>query len=324
MKQKGVLLVAVIFAILAFVLIQMWADRVKKQTILEQGEMVTILAAKTNIPPNTPISDDMLSTMEVPKKWRNPNALQPKDKEFIIGTTNAVPLEAGQQILWSDLSKNKELLQESLASIIKEGERAITMPVDELTGIAGLLRPNDHVDIIGTFNIPGELKNDASSDSASDSGTPPENGVKFNKMSTPKEKYIYTMSTTTITLLQNVTILATGATIGTGTTVYAGPEATDESFLGKKTSERGPYNSVTLLVTPMEAEIIVYALSQGQLTLSLRNPEDLKTKENFPKIVFTDIVKPDLREQVRKERDVMQVKKKQETLPTIINIKGGQ
>ena len=40
---------------------------------------------------------------------------------------------------------------ETLADKIKKGERAITIQVDDISGVAGMLRPGDTVDVIGIF-----------------------------------------------------------------------------------------------------------------------------------------------------------------------------
>ena len=69
-----------------------------------------------------------------------------------------------------------------------------------------------------------------------------------------------------VTLLQNVIILATGKITGT-TNINLIPEA-----------ERS-YGNVSLLVIPEEAEILVLSQELGNLTLSLRNEEDIDVLE---------------------------------------------
>jgi pilus assembly protein CpaB len=92
--------------------------------------------------------------------------------------------------------------------------------------VGGWIRPNDHVDVIGTFRDP------------------------------------QTHEALSVTLLENVIVLATGKMTGT-TRVHHLPE-----------NQRG-YTDVTLLVMPEEAELLALANDLGKLTLSLRNDEDL-------------------------------------------------
>jgi pilus assembly protein CpaB len=70
----------------------------------------------------------------------------------------------------------------------------------------------------------------------------------------------------TVTLLQNVIVLATGEITG----------STNVQALDKDSRD---YNSVTVMVLPEEAEIIILASQLGALQLSLRNPEDIGGEE---------------------------------------------
>ena len=90
------------------------------------------------------------------------------------------------------------------------------------------MRPNDHVDVVGSFRDP------------------------------------QTQQLKSVTLLQNVVVLATGR-INASTTAPA--------------DEDRRYTSVTLLVLPEEAEILTLAQETGTLTLLLRNPDDLDSQD---------------------------------------------
>jgi pilus assembly protein CpaB len=90
------------------------------------------------------------------------------------------------------------------------------------------VRPNDHVDVVGSFR---------------DSQT---------------------QQLKSVTLLQNVVVLATGRV--NANSIYV-PD------------EDRRYTSVTLLVLPEEAEILTLAQETGTLTLLLRNPDDLDSQE---------------------------------------------
>jgi pilus assembly protein CpaB len=92
------------------------------------------------------------------------------------------------------------------------------------------VRPNDHIDILGTFQDP-----------------------KSGQM-------------VTVTLLQNVIVLATGKITGS-----TNIQALD---IGERN-----YQSVTVMVLPEEAEIVVLASQLGHLHLTLRNPEDIGGEE---------------------------------------------
>lgn len=64
-----------------------------------------------------------------------------------------------------------------------------------------------------------------------------------------------------VTLMENVMVLATGKITGT----------TNVNLIADNQRE---YNNVSLLLTPEQVEIVVLAAELGNLSLSLRNPED--------------------------------------------------
>lgn len=294
MKQKGILILALILAVAAIILVQVYVKKVENKYV-QNYDFVTVLVAKKSIPPGSTLENEMIDEKKVPKEYMDANALAPKDRELVLGQTVSIGLKAGQQISWADLGVREA---EGLSGIIKEGERAITIPVDEVTGVAGLLSPNDHVDILGTFHTPSEMKKKINV----------KTGVFYKEGS-------YKAKTNTVTLLQNVTILAAGTQLGAvyeedtsmGAAVPKGPAGVlgVESAMGSRIRRRSEkrYRTVTLLVTPLEAQILTYARSKGSLSLSLRNPEDLLTVEELPQITFKDIVKPEFIIKTQKKRN---------------------
>ena len=131
-----------------------------------------------------------------------------------------------------------EDVSNSLSGKVPIGERAMSLAVDNIAGISGLLRPGDRVDILGTFPVgtKSELIKDASG----------------------RESVGYV----TMTLLQNVTLLATGNQIATG-------GSQDDQ------QRRKAYASVTMSVTIEEAELLTIAQTRGKMNLLLRHREDV-------------------------------------------------
>lgn len=292
MKQKGILILALALAVLAVVLVQLYLH----QTTAERKtkDMVSVLVAAKDVTAGTALLGTQVTSQMMPKQYRNPNAVMPKDLELILGMTTAVDLRKDQQILWTDFITAPN---EGLAGIISPNERAITFDVTSRTGVAGLLRPNDHVDIIGTFRVPREVKI---------------NKTDLNMMS---GELSYQFEKVTVTLLQNVTILAVGSAIGSreDSSMGMGGAEAEQSEVpgmgGMKVPQYNPakmmetmYRTVTVLTTPLEAELLVHAISTGELTLALRNPEDMITEVALPNIKFTDIVKPEFITEIQEKR----------------------
>jgi len=125
----------------------------------------------------------------------------------------------------------------SFTSSVLKDHRAITIPVDQVSGVAGLIQPRDRVDVLATMQYSGAARPSGS-----------------------------TGTTETMTVLENVRVLA----VDNRSAQYA-------SIPDRLRREgRSGYTSVTLLVTPEEARILTLAQSQaqGMLMLTLRNPMD--------------------------------------------------
>ncbi|MBN2056189.1 Flp pilus assembly protein CpaB [bacterium] len=289
MRQKGVLLLALILAVVAVVLVQLYLHQLKAER--KTKDMVSVLVVAKDVPAGSALLGTQVTSQMIPKQYLNPNAVLPKDLDLILGMTTANDLRKGQQILWTDFITEPE---EGLAGIISHGERALTLDVTMRTGVAGLLRPNDHVDIIGTFRTPREVK------------VSKQDLLNFN------QDFSYQYEQVTVTLLQNVTILAVGDIIGS-------KEATSSLIPDVNMSEEPPagmnvpvynpakamnnmYRTVTVLVTPLEAELLTHAVATGEITLALRNPEDMITELALPNIKFTDVVKPEFLNDIQEKR----------------------
>jgi Flp pilus assembly protein CpaB len=77
----------------------------------------------------------------------------------------------------------------------------------------------------------------------------------------------------TLTLMQNVTVIAAGSQIA------------GQSDMDRRGG--GGYSTITFSVTPREAEILVFAQqTRGQLYLSLRNPSDRDAENELPSVNF--------------------------------------
>lgn len=86
----------------------------------------------------------------------------------------------------------------------------------------------------------------------------------------------------TIPLLQNVIVLAVGKDTGI------------EEVDGRRRSERR-FNEVTLSVTVEQAQILTLAGSSGNITLTLRNPDDIAILEGLPETTRNDILESERR-----------------------------
>ncbi len=110
------------------------------------GPLKKVVVAKRDLSIGTKITKKDITTVLMPKK------LIPKD--VVVD-----PKKAINQTVKADIPAKLPILKnmlgpgQGLEGIIPEGYRAVSVKIDEFTGVAGLLRPGVRVDVVGTFKV---------------------------------------------------------------------------------------------------------------------------------------------------------------------------
>lgn len=251
MKKNLVPIVSIIVGVVAFFLTLHYIrsreaelDALKKE-IYAGAQEIRVMAASRDIPSGTVIKGSDLGTIPVFKNHVGNLAVLPADAEMLIGKKTVFSIKKLEPVLWSHIEGG--ILAESvLSASIKPGLRAISLAVSGPSAVSGMVEPNDRVDVLGTFT--------------------------FTSKTNPGE-----MESVTLTVLQDVTILAVGQQTARQRAEQTGGRA-------------GGYSSVTVEVTPREAEVLTFAQQiKGSLTLSLRNPGDVSFEKNLPEVNFQHI-----------------------------------
>ncbi|MES2201925.1 MAG: Flp pilus assembly protein CpaB [candidate division FCPU426 bacterium] len=152
-KFYGSLLVAALAALAAWLYLG-----AKEKALLRRGSMTGVIAARSYLPATTRIQAKHLIRVEIPAEYVSKGAVT--DPSSIIGQLTLVPFSAGEPLTHNKLSSGGQ----SLAGSVPEGRRAFSIPVDKVSGVAGLVRPGDMVDV---FYISGDNKAAGSSGQAS-------------------------------------------------------------------------------------------------------------------------------------------------------------
>jgi pilus assembly protein CpaB len=241
MKQKWILIIPIIAGLAAFGLTREYL-RAERARILGAGEKIYVLVAKHDLPASTVIKYTDLDKKRIPKINVETRDILPESAPEIIGKKLLFSIGRNEKIKWSDLDIPFKA-EGGLAEMINPAMRAISISVDAVSSVSAMIKPNDHVDVLGTFSFPSPTTSGA-------------------------------MENVTLTVLQDVTVLATGQT-------------TADKKAGKMERTPRGYNTVTFEVTPQEAELLVFAQSvKGKLSLALRNPSDVSFITNMPTVNF--------------------------------------
>ncbi len=108
---------------------------------------VKVVVANRNLLPGTVVSADNMSIRVMPKAYVHQSALTPDNMDNIFGRKLTSPLDAGRPLLPAFLERPAP---PPFSSRLEAGTRAITMAVDEINSISGLLRAGDHIDLLFT------------------------------------------------------------------------------------------------------------------------------------------------------------------------------
>jgi pilus assembly protein CpaB len=235
----------------------------------KDARKVNVVVAKNDIPGGTVLTKKDLITKDVFAAAAGSHAVRRADVQQILGKKVMFPIAREEVISWAFIEGGVPT-SGGLSSLIQPGLRAISLSVGGAASVSGMLQPKDNVDVLGTFAFPSQDK--------------------------PGE-----METVTLSVLQDVTILATGQTTAR------------QQLSGRKGQRRssGGYSSVTLEVTPQESELLVFAQQmKGSLTLTLRHPRDVTWKQDLPSVNFDYLqnalpqINLDRQRDVRKNRNL--------------------
>ncbi len=250
MKQKLILIVSVVIGLLAAFLTRSYLNAKDREFQRLKDEFnrvnakIEVVAVAKDLPSGTVLSSaDLVGIFMVEKSIKG-HAIKAQDHFSLVGRKTLNPLSKYAPVFWSDL-EGGEPGTDRLAGDIKPRMRAISVNVSGAASVSGMVKPTDHVDVLGTFSF-------------------------------PSKKVANEMELVTMTILQDVLVLATGK------------ETAKSHLLGD--SRASSYTTVTLEVTPREAEMLVFSEQiKGRISLALRNPDDVYFEKTLPRVDFERI-----------------------------------
>lgn len=237
-QESKNLWMAVLFAVIAAGLLYSHIQEKNKTISTRYGRKESIVIAKKNINSMNPINDTHIELKEVPVEFISPGAI--KDPNEVIGLVALTPFKEGEPILSNKITMPSPLTGLSLQ--VSPGKRAVTIPIDEMRGLAKLLKPGDRIDIIAAIFV--------------GSGQSKKRIIK--------------------TIMQNVPILATGVQIANELPVLYEKDRSGDQVIVKNLTKNISYNTITIEASPIEAQKVIFILNGNpkDLILTLRHPSD--------------------------------------------------
>lgn len=257
MNKRLSLIIGGVLAILAVILVRAYLNQQRevirsqeeKKIVQMQESQVSVLIAKQDISPGTAINPSMVDIAVAPTSQVPPQTAS--SYEQLLNKEAAAPIAKGEPLMLSKLTSSRRPVAKSvysLAGTTPVGKRAITIPVDNISSVGGMIKPGDYVDVLCSISVPAELSE------------------------TKKDK-----KQVILPLFQNVLVLAVGSEIAA--------EEEDVSRYAqedKAQKQTTPPKTITLALAPKEVNLIAFAQEQGKIQMVLRPQGDTQIETIQP------------------------------------------
>ncbi len=247
--SRKILLLALILGAIA----ASWSWKLIQEKAPEPDPVAIVVVATQDIPARTRITPAMMAAQPIPITAKHPEALT--DVRQADGQISRLPITKGEQVLVAKFTAARE--ESGLSFVIPPSKRAVAVSTNEVIGAGGLVLPGDRVDIIGVFDAKAMGKDMAA------------------------------------VILQNIEVLAVaqqlqgeidspGVIDRAGQVMNGKQPANAGSGAAMAAPKTNPQpqpaaKSVTLSVTPEEAQRLFLAEAYGKIRLALRPDKDPAT-----------------------------------------------
>ena len=235
-NETRTLWISIAAALFAVVLLYGWAQDKRANMARKFGQTKTVVIAREDIREMDILDESKMEVVERPADFIQPAAIQ--NPTEAVGQIALAPMKKGEQILNTKLVFPDK--STGLSMQVSPGKRAVTVPVNEVQGVAKLIKPGDRVDVVA--------------------GVDDGKGVnKIRKMRT---------------ILQDVPVLATGQSIVDNLPIKV-IQGDSNDYEIRNLRVENNYSTLTIEVSPSEAQQLFYLTSiSAPISFSLRNPND--------------------------------------------------
>lgn len=270
MNQSRAFFISLGISFLGMALVAFYLTEKEKEYFEMHGNPASVVVASKSINEMQVLDPSMLTLKQVPEKYKQPGAM--KDLKEAEGMVALVPIGEGEQIIVTKLAPKGA--ETGLAPQVAANKRALSIRVSEESSVSKLIKPGDYVDIISRLTYPGA------------------DGNPLTELKT---------------ILQNIRILATGEIVTNNIPqVYETDPLTQKKIPVSGRADQS-YSTVTVEVTPDQAQILIYAQEQsGSLYLTLRNPVD-RVETQVGSTTIDEVLGPDSKRAEARDRELRRI-----------------
>jgi pilus assembly protein CpaB len=116
-----------------------------------QPRTVAVVVARQDLDKGDVVDGRTMAVREIPEDFVSSSAVRPDRFETVSGMRLAAPLRSGEQLVASAIVGGDHM---AFSHRVKPGIRAITIAVDEINSISGMLQPGDRIDLLFSARPP--------------------------------------------------------------------------------------------------------------------------------------------------------------------------
>ncbi len=242
-NETRTLWISVGAALFAVFLLYSYTQEKSAELTKKFGAKQRVVVASKDINEMETVDETMLQIVERPVDFVEPTAIS--DPELAVGHVALAPIKKDEQILQSKIMRPGPITGLSLQ--VAPNRRAVSIPIDEVRGVAKLINPGDRIDLIAAIDV----------------------GKGLNQRREVK------------TFMQDVVVLATGLRVTNELPILYERVGKDDFI--KNLRGDTSFATLTIEASPEEAQELIYILSTspGSLYITLRHPSD-RMKRRIP------------------------------------------
>jgi len=205
--------------------------------------LTTVVVPRANLAKGTVLTSKTVSARKVPEAFLPSNAIMAKDFKKVVNRTLKSPVQKGRPLTWNAITGKAA---KHFSGNVELGRRAMSIKVNKIDSFDGLLRPGDHIDLLGSFAL--------SSLGVSESTAVEPNSDVSDEVVMP--------------VLENVVVLSAGREDLTGRRYERSQSKNSADGFNME------FTVITLDLTPKQVARVEIAKSSGDVFAVLRHPKD--------------------------------------------------
>lgn len=261
MKRELIIIVAaVLLGIAAVIFYQIQVSSLRAEIKSQIRDKTAICVMSNGIGARQMLSTATVKKEEVPRSWVHPKAVKWDERKLVYGKTVKMPMQKSQPLLWSDL---EEQSRRTVDDSILPGRAVVTIPIDPVGGVSGLISPGSRVDVIGVFRKLPKKEEDATVSALAESApATPEGGQvqSLNDLNRVLEQArTMTLSSVSASKKDNFFVVPIARNLGVfavGSQTQAGGVAEDG---------RGGYSTISFDVPEQTQILLIMAMHKVQV-----------------------------------------------------------